>query len=97
MAGELPIVIQEQLANEITHTSRNNAPIVSAKISMLGLDVLAVKLEAGGVRSDVRTHGPRCAAEHVSVAFMVTLMTVAVMATHFEGAAVSATTAAVMR
>ena len=65
MAGELPIGIRKEPADEIAHTSRNNTAIVSPEMSVLGPDVLAVQIKTGCIRSDVRTHGLRGTAEHV--------------------------------
>ena len=85
MASEMPVGIRKQLADEVAHTSRNNAAIVSPEMSVLGRDVVLVQLESSGVRSDVRARGLPCTAEHVSVALAVTQVGAAVLAAHFEG------------
>ena len=85
MAGELPVGIRKEPADEIAHTSRNNTAIVSPEMSVLGPDVLAVQIETGGIRRDVRTHGLRGTAEHVPVVFAETQVSVAVAARHFDG------------
>ena len=85
MAGELPVGIGKEAADEIANAMRNDATIVPPEMPVLGLDELAVKIVAGGIWSYVRAHGLRGAAEHVPVVLEETRVGVAVTASHFEG------------